>query len=261
MLSTLRGQPLAFVRGLVGPGAGRRGVHRLAAGVLLTGVVFASPAGAGMARAEPPGEKADRVVPACTPELVYSFRPGREMDATSVGSGSASNLQYTDADGNARPATSADVEWSARGVVEEPDRDTGVGPNIGGDLDLVITTAAGERLTFTATCIAAVVGNPLGMVIYANGITRGWPGSEARRTLVHFEVFRVNGAAEAYVALVDGSDCRLDFGALVVTDDPYVAGTATFTGLPTNFVFTETSCSNRFGQPFPALRAPGQMGS
>jgi hypothetical protein len=230
-------------------------------GVLVVGALLASLAGPGVASADPPEPESDRVVPACTPELVYSFRPGREMDASSVGSGSASNLRYTDANGNPRPPTTADIDWSARGIVNEPDRSTGVHPNISGDLDLAISTAAGERLTFTATCIAAVVGNPFGIVVYANGITRGWPGAQARRTLVHFEVFRGAGAgsAEAYVALIDGTDCRLDFDALLVTDEPYVSGTGTFTGLPSNFVFAETSCSNRFGQPFPALRAPGQL--
>jgi hypothetical protein len=222
------------------------------AAVLIIGL--AVPQGA---TAQSPAPGADRLLPACTPELAYSFRPGREMDARTVGSGFAANLRYTDADGNPRPLTSANVGWSARAVVEEADRTTGVQPTMRGNLDVTIATADGEQLTFTGTCIAAVIGNPVGVVVYANGITRGWPGSSARRTLVHFEAFTFNGATEAYVALVDGVDCKLNFDALVVTDEPFVSGSATFTGLPALFTFTETSCVNRFGSPFPALRAPG----
>lgn len=225
--------------------------------ILVVAAAMASLAAPGTATAQSTEPEAARLVGACTPELVYSFRPGREMDARTVGSGFAANLRYTDADGNLRPRTTAAVEWSARAVVDEPDRDAGVGPAIAGNLDVTIETADGERLTFMATCIAAVIGNPFGVVVYANGITTGWPGSSARRSLVHFEAFTFNGETEAYVALVDGADCRLNFDTLVVTDEPFVSGTATFTGLPALFTFAETSCGNRFGNPFPALRAPG----
>jgi len=195
------------------------------------------------------------LVPACTPELAYSLRPGQEMDAGSRGAGYAPNLLSTDAHGDPRPPSAARIEWSARAVVDESGRDTGVVPKIGGDLDLAIEIATGERVTFRATCIAASVGFPLGLVVYANGIVRGWPGAEARRALVHFEAY-TDGSA--YVALVDGADCELNHDARIVTDDPYVSGAAAFSGLPARLVFAETSCANRFGDPFPATRAPGQ---
>lgn len=97
---------------------------------------------------------------------------------------------------------------------------------------------------------------PLGLVVYANGIVTGWPGSEARRALVHFEAYTDN---TAYVALVDAWDCRLNHDAHVVTDDPYVSGTASFASLPARFTFAETSCEHRFGDPFPAARAPAPL--
>lgn len=224
----------------------------VSAASVLAALALASPA----AGAQAASSEADRLVPACTPELVHSFTPGREMDARGVGTGFAANLRYTDAAGNPQPPSTATVQWSARAVVDEPDRDTGVGPNIGGDLDLVITTAAGERLTFTATCIAAAVGFRLGLIVYANGITRGWPGSQARRTLVHFEAYTDDSA---YIAVVDGTDCRLNFDALVVTDEPYISGPSSFSGLPARAVFAETDCARRFGHPYPALRAPGML--
>jgi hypothetical protein len=226
-----------------------RGLSTVAAAIVA--VVLAAP---GDANAQSNQVGADRLVRACTPALVYSFVPGREMDATSAGSGFASNLGYTDADGNPQPTGSAFVEWTARAVVAEPDRDTGVVPVMAGSLDFALTTDSGEHLTFRATCIAAVIGTPFGFGVWANGITRGWTGAEARRTFVHFESF----GNEAYVALVDGTDCRLNFDSLVVTDFPHIVGTASLTGLPANFVGAETSCSNRFGEPLPALRAPGQ---
>ena len=219
---------------------------------LVVAATMAGPGGALAASADPASSGA---VPACTPELVYSLRPGREMDATSQGSGFAANVVYTDANGNPQATTTATVAWFARAIVGEPDRRaTGVVPDIGGNLDLVIETAAGERLTFSATCIAAAIGFPAGMLIYANGITRGWPGAAARRTLVHFEAY-TDGSA--YVALVDGVDCNLNFDALLVTRNPYISGSATFAGLPPNLVFAETDCPSRFGDPFPPTRAPG----
>ena len=148
--------------------------------------------------------QAERVVGSCTPELVHHVRPGT-VDAAGSGVGTAAVLRYTDARGIARPDTSATVRWLARAIVEAS-RDRGAAPQIGGDLDLVITTADGELLTFTAACIAGSGAFPIGVVLYANGLTRGWPVDTAvRRSFVHFEAWTYRGDEYAYVALIDGA--------------------------------------------------------
>ena len=229
--------------------ARRHALAAFAAALIGAAATSAAPSSATAdASAEP---DPNRLVRSCTPELVHSLRPGREMDATSVGQGFAPNLEYTDADGNPRPATPVALEWSARAIIDEPARGTGVHPDIGGYLDLTIDTAAGEELMFEARCIAAAGGSPFGLVVYANGIVTGWPGSEARRALVHFESY-TDGSA--YIALVDGWDCALNHDARVVTDEPYVSGTKLLSGLPAQFAFAETDCGHRFGDPFPASR-------
>lgn len=134
----------------------------------------------------------------------------------------------------------------------------GGAPQIGGNLDLEIATGAGERLTFTTTCIAGAGAAPIGLILYANGLTRGWTGSSTvRRTFVHFETWTERRKEYTYVALIDGTDCELNFGASVVTPSPYAVGTGFFDGLSSRFVYSETDCARRFGDPFPRFLAPG----
>jgi hypothetical protein len=230
---------------------GRVGQRLIVAAAVATlgasGMSLASPAGAGQGPAS---------VPTCTPELVYVFDPGA-VDVRGSGVGHAERITYTDADGTPRPDTDATVAWSVHAVVEEPRRSVGVGPRLGGNLTLAITTGAGERLTFEATCMAGVGAYTDGIIMYANGMTRGWPGSQARRTFVHFEAWRDGPDHGAYVALIDGQDCRLNFGSLLVTESPFAIGTGSFTGLKPGFAYSETDCSSRFGDPKPKSRAPG----
>jgi hypothetical protein len=134
----------------------------------------------------------------------------------------------------------------------------GAAPQIGGDLDLAITTGAGEQLTFTASCIAGSGATPIGIVLYADGLTRGWPGGTAvRRSFVHFEAWTHGGHQYAYVALIDSTDCVLNFNKFVVTASPYAVGTGVFSGIPPHTVYAETDCARRFGDPFPRSVAPG----
>jgi hypothetical protein len=200
--------------------------------------------------------QADGAVGSCTPELVYDAAPG-SLDASGAGTGQVAVLRYTDANGSLRPATSATIAWSVRAIVDER-AETGARPSIGGDLDLDIVTADGERLTFSATCVAGSGAAPIGIVLYANGLTRGWAGgSTARKSFVHFEAWTEGGQEYAYVALIDGADCALNFGVQAVTRPPFAVGTGTFSGLPSQTVYAETNCARRFGDPFPRSLAPG----
>lgn len=185
----------------------------------------------------------------CTPQIVHSVYPGT-VDAAAFGTGTAAVLHYTDIHGVALPDTSATVRWSARATVDMP-RKSSDKPIIGGDVDLAIVTAAGEHLAFTATCIAGAGAYSTGIVVYANGLTRGWPGSRAvNRSFVHFEAWTDSGVDYAYVAIIDGADCKLNFDVEVVTADPtYVVGTGHYAGLPDNVVFSETDCSQRPSNP------------
>jgi hypothetical protein len=190
---------------------------------------------------------------------VYRLVPGT-VDVTGSGVGEVATLRYTDANGVLLPPTSATVEWSVRAVVNAPN-EVGGRPRIGGNLDVVITTAAGERLSFTAGCVAGTGAYPGGLVLYANGLTRGWPGSTSvRKSFVHFEAWTEDGVETAYVAILDGRDCALDSSVIAVTRSPYAVGTGTFAGFPTGFVYAETDCARRFGDPFPASLAPGRAG-
>jgi hypothetical protein len=223
----------------------------------LLAVAFLLLAGGGWAgRAEAGPLPAERPVGSCTPELVYQLFPGT-IAAAGSGVGTVAALRYTDASGVARPDTTATIRWSARAIVTMPSG-PGAAPQIGGGLDLEITTGAGEHLAFNATCIAGSGAIPDGLVVYANGLTRGWPGGTAvRRSFVHFEAWSDAGAAYAYVALIDGSDCELNFGVHVVTRSPYASGNGVFSGLPPRAVYAETNCARRFGNPFPRAVAPG----
>lgn len=198
--------------------------------------------------------QAKGAVGSCTPELVYALRPG-SFDTRASGLASVASIRYTDAAGNLLPGASATIDWSARAIAEtRPSH--GAKPTIGGNLDLVIETSAGERLSFTATCIAGSGAYDLGFIkgitVYANGLTEGWPGGTAvRRTFVHFESWTFGGDAQTYVALIDGVDCELDFSRLLVTRPPYGIGPAQYAGTPLGDFYSETSCANRFGNPFP----------
>lgn len=202
--------------------------------------------------APPPGLD----VGSCTPELVHPVYPG-VLDATGSGSATAAIIEYTDAHGVARPDTSGTVTWSAHAIVKPP-QTTGAAPQIGGSLDLQIATAAGDRLTFNATCIAGSGAVPVGMIVYANGLTGGWPGSTSvRRSFVHFEGWRDGGTDYTYAALIDSTDCKLNHDVFVFTPSPYPTGSNTFGGLPAHTVYAETECSRRFGDPYPRSLAPG----
>jgi len=233
--------------------ARRLDVRKVGASCVVIAALCAAAFPAG-ARAEAP--EAERVVGSCTPELVYTFTPG-EVDAAGAGTGVIDQLFLTDADGSHPRLTSGTLTWSARAIVRSPGS-TGARPRIGGLLDLVITTAEGERIAYTATCVAGSGAHRFGMVLYTNGLARGWPGTSAPvRSLVHFEGI-TDGTT--YVALVAGADCALDFSRLVVTDGDAAVGTNTFTGLPDRFRYSETDCARRFGDPFPATLAPGLQG-
>ncbi|MBK7277042.1 MAG: hypothetical protein IPI08_10955 [Betaproteobacteria bacterium] len=198
--------------------------------------------------------QAKGAVGSCTPELVYQFRPG-DFDATGSGSAFATLIRYTDADGSPLPGTNARIDWTARAIGEQPGAH-GARPIIGGNLDFVVVTGAGERLRFTATCIAGSgaydLGFMRGITLYANGLTTGWPGgASVRRTFVHFESWTFGAESTTYVALLDGVDCRLNFNVILVTRAPYAIGSATYGGTPEGDFYSETSCANRFGNPFP----------
>jgi hypothetical protein len=198
----------------------------------------------------------DPIVGSCTPELVHSLFPGT-IDAAGSGVGTVAVLQYTDASGVTQPTTTATVRWTARAIVNAPGS-TGAAPQIGGGLDLVMTTGAGQQLSFRATCIAGSGAVPSGVVVYANGLTTDWPGSTGgRRSFVHFEAWTDHGRQYAYVALIDGVDCALNFNVDLVTRKPYAVGTGVFSGLPAHAVYSETDCAHRFGDPFPRSLAPG----
>lgn len=222
-------------------------------GILGTGLWLL--AGAAAAQTDPNAAmQAKGAVGSCTPELVYQLRPGA-FDTTGSGHASAALIRYTDTDGTLLPGTSAIIDWSARAIVEAPG-EHGARPIIGGHLDFVVVTGAGERLRFSATCIAGSgaydLGFMRGITLYANGLTQGWPGgTSVRRSFVHFESWTFGAESTTYVALIDGVDCSLDFNVLLVTRAPFAIGPATFNGTPQGDFYSETNCANRFGNPFP----------
>ena len=215
--------------------------------------LFAGAAGA--QGAATPAMQATGAVGTCTPELVYELLAG-SFDARAAGTANVASIRHTDADGNPLPNTSATIDWSVRAIVEPP-RPNGAQPILGGNLDFLITTASGERLKFTATCVAGSGAYDLawirGITLYANGLTEGWPGGNSvRRTFVHFETWTFGADTTTYLALIDGVDCNLDFSRLLVTLAPYGKGQATFSGTPDGGdYYSETNCANRFGNPFP----------
>lgn len=202
-----------------------------------------------------PALQAKGAVGTCTPELVYELLPG-SFDARAAGTATVASIRHTDANGNLLPNTRATIDWSVRAIVE-PRRPIGAQPILGGNLELVITTASGERLKFTATCVAGSGAYDLGWIrgitVYANGLTEGWPGGTSmRRTFVHFETWTFGAATTTYIALIDGVDCNVDFSKLLVTLAPYGQGPASISGTPAGGdYYSETNCANRFGNPFP----------
>lgn len=206
--------------------------------------------------------------PTCTPDIVYTAAPG-VVDASGSGSGDGLLEANTPA-GDPMPDTFAHVEWEYRAIV----RDEGVPQRLGGFIDLRITTESGDSVTFTSECMAGV--GTFGLegvvgyaIIYANGRVTGWPGvpaNGARKALVHFEVANFSdGTASAYVAIVGGKDCSLNFDALLVTPDG-IPGIGESAGEPDGFVYSETNCAksksgHRFNSPHWSAAGTTQQGS
>jgi hypothetical protein len=167
----------------------------------------------------------------------------------------------TDRNGNPVTTGSATIEWQAEAIVE-PSLAVGAKPVLSGSLSLTITTDAGHRITFDARCMAGVgawsFGAGSGLILYANGIAKGWPGSPAQNTFIHFEAFTDNGQIGVYVALIDGRDCNLNFDTLLVTTPEDAHGPGSLSDMPSGIAYSETDCTARFGAPKPAEKAPGQ---
>ena len=199
-------------------------------------------------------------VPSCTPELVYPLLPG-SLDVSGSGLATISSLLLTDRSGNAVTTDKATIEWQA-GAVVKPSSAVGAQPVLSGSLSLVITTEAGHRITFDAKCMAGVgaysFGPDSGVILYANGIAKGWPGSPAQKTFIHFEAFTEDGQIGVYVALIDGRDCNLNFDTRLVTTPELAYGPGSLSDIPSGIAYSETDCTARFGTPKPAEKAPGQ---
>jgi hypothetical protein len=215
--------------------------------------------------AAPSASGAGRLLPSCTPQLVYTFAPGN-VDVAGFGESQAQFVDWTDARGNPRQPTAATITWDARAIATMPSKPVGATPRISGWLDFSISTAEGERITFEGSCIAGAGGfGPYPneyIVLYANGIARGWPGAPAKRAFVHFEAWREGDVVHSYVALIEGKDCALNFDALVVTRFPWPEGTGDFTfsgDRDFRFIYSETNCARQYGNPVPATLAPGQQ--
>lgn len=202
-------------------------------------------------------EPAPTSAPTCTPELVYALAPGN-VDVSGGGVAEVRRLTIR-SEGTTVVDEAATITWQLRATVESTGRDVGTGPVLGGGLTLAIRTESGANLQFSTTCVAGAGAWATGVIFYANGMRTGWPGLADGHTFVHFEAWESNppGTTGVYVALVDGRDCALDFGSLVVTQDPHGKGDGRLTGLPQRFRYSETDCAARFGDPKPAARAPG----
>ena len=201
------------------------------------------------------------VVPSCTPELVYVVEPGT---VSGFGSGIAvvPGLDFTDRNGDPVATGEATIEWQAESILDAP---AGVGakPILGGNLNLVITTEEGHRITFDATCItgsgAVSEGGLQAIFVFANGVAKGWPGSPAQNSVAFFQALTFgDGAVYAYVQIFDGRDCRLNFQTRLTTNGDFVPGAGTLSASPSGVSYAETDCSARRGDPKPAEEAPGQ---
>jgi hypothetical protein len=134
-------------------------------------------------------------------------------------------------------------------------------PRLGGGVEVGVATSSGIEIAFEATCMAGVGAYSSGIILYGNGTTRGWPGSPARNSFIHFEAWdQGGGQAGVYVALIDGRDCNLNFASLLVAGAVEEAvGPGSLNGLPARFAYSETDCYARFGSPKPPARAPGRL--
>ncbi len=188
------------------------------------------------------GEHAVRDAGSCTPKIVYAYAPGT-LDATGTGAGEVAVLSYTDGGGIPQPDTTASVEWEARAIVSDP-KHSGGPPRIGGNVELDITTVEGDHITYDAKCVVGAGSFGDGFIVYANGKAKGWPGDRgSRRSLVHFEAWSDGVHEYAYVALIDGADCALNFDVKLVTQEPWIVGSGALTGIPPGFALSETDCS------------------
>jgi hypothetical protein len=227
--------------------------RRRALAAILTATALGLVGGVAPVRSEP----APTSAPTCTPELVYALAPGN-LDVSGGGVAKVRQLTIRSA-GTTVVEEAATITWQLRATVEMTGREVGTGPELGGGLTLDIRTSSGGHLTFETTCVAGAGAYATGVVFYANGKRTGWPGLADGHTFVHFEAWESNppGSTGVYVALVDGRDCALDFGSLVVTQDQQAKGDGSLSGLPQRFRYSETDCGAKFGDPKPAARAPG----
>ena len=217
---------------------------------MLAGALSTMPA---PVRAEGPA-----TIPSCSPELVYAYAPG-DVDVRGGGIGHTALFEVSDADGNLVSSSDATVEWTAHVLVDDHDMTVGAKPRLGGNLSLTVTTGDGVVLEFDATCMAGAGAYPGGIILYANGVARGWPGNPNGTVFVHFESWVEGpGATGAYVALVEGRDCMLDFRAVAWTPADYATGPGAFEGFRPYFAYSETDCHARRGSPKPAAKAPGR---
>lgn len=237
-----------------------RVLHRKALGIgtalallSLAGALAPPPLGAEPSPGDPGPPPITATVPSCDPRTLVTRQAGLG-DASGTGTGTSRLITYTDTRGTPLPAASGVVRWSYRAIVREPTGMPQISHDIAGYLNLDITTSAGHQLSFRAHCIAGAGmladSSITAVLIYANGTTTDWPrdgglsgGHGARRSFVHFESFQLSdGRWAAYVALVDGEDCAVNFNVQLVTERLAV-GTGTFSGPTAAELYTETDCT------------------
>jgi hypothetical protein len=224
------------------------------------------------------------VLPSCDPRILHSPQPGT-IDAVGSGVAEVQRIEASDLAGNPLPDSAASVEWSARAIVSDAPGGARISHDIGGYLNLDISTESGRRIRFRAHCIAGAgairdseFGITGGITLYANGTTTGWPvGSESngepktgRRSFVHFEAVAFDdGQTLIYFAIVDGEDCALNFESLIWTPDAFFvpgegSGPGSITGsLPPDGTrrYSETNCGLVDGPGKAVKGPPGVVGA
>lgn len=214
-----------------------------------------------IAAAQSPGPAPVRaMLPSCDPRILHSPFGSGPTQASGAGVAAAPVIRLTDTDGAPLPNSSGSISWSFAAEVRDSPERPRFSHDIGGYLNLDITTTAGHQISFRAHCIAGAgtfrvppsLSTDGYTLLYANGTVSGWPppegsprqGAGARRAFVHFEAIRLlNGQVEIYIAVVDGEDCALNFNTLIVTEPPdFPVGGGSYSA--TNRTsYTETNCA------------------